>query len=113
MRNGQTHTSCRYRKRTHLLLTEKRRLARDLETNQSVAIEEMESALVTQAVEKDMCEESIAGMERDLNSKLDRLRGTLSEVKIQEQEAVEKLNMMLSQIKSKLEHLNLTVTQFN
>ncbi len=75
-------------------------------------LEEMESALVSQAVEKDLCEESITSMERDLESKLDSLRREMSVLRTKEQQSIENLNNMLSHIKSKLEHLNLTVTQF-
>ena len=94
------------------IATEKLRLARHLEIVNNAKLEEMESALITQAVEKDMCEESIACMERDLDARLAQLRATLTQVKGEEQQAMEKLNCLLSSIKSKLDHLNLTVKQF-
>lgn len=72
----------------------------------------MEATLISQAVEKDLCEDAIEMMESELNTRLDAMRKELSVLKSEEQDAVDRMNSMLANIKSKLDYLNLTVTQF-
>ncbi len=68
--------------------------------------------MISQAVEKDLCEDAIEKMESELNNRLDAMRKELSVLKSEEQDAVDRMNSMLANIKSKLDYLNLTVTQF-
>ncbi len=102
----------RYIAEKEAIIAEKHRIASELDITSNAKLEELESALISQAVEKDLCEESIASMERELDSKIDSLRRELAAAKTEEQETVDKLNSLLSHIKSKLENLELTITEF-
>jgi hypothetical protein len=94
------------------IIKEKLRIASELDSSSSAKLEELESALISQAVEKDLCEESIASMEREFDARIDSLRRELSLAKTEEQESVDKLNTLLTHIKTKLDHLTLTISEF-